>query len=231
MTDDLITITGNFEMLWLRLLPMSKLTEALTHEIILRIDSNIKQIAASVHMFTKQYEISRKQASTINFFPETPEEIKSLNMYFNELLKLSVLSNAFYFFIRALQDNLYCALLELHDQKWNEHTSTMQKALSKENNFYAQEIIKHINGYSTWFIKTREIRNAIKSGAPTTGGSYNPENGDLEISYIIKKQDKKIFDDSNQINIGPSDLIESINMSSQLINYLQMVAEQTSNNK
>ena len=73
---------------------------------------------------------------------------------------------ALYYFVRALQDAVYIALLEAGGHRAGAHSS-MGDCVKALDNPVHQLIEKELPGYFGWFAEFRDIRNSMKLGVST----------------------------------------------------------------
>jgi hypothetical protein len=98
---------------------------------------------------------------------------------------------ATYYFVRALQDSVYAALLESTGQRAGAYTS-MQKCAENPANPIRQLIGQALPGYFDWFSDLRGIRNQMKLGVSTAFG-FRGVPGEKQVRVILQD-----IDDSNR---------------------------------
>ena len=220
MFNELETSRQHFLEAWEAISKLENFHKNISHELTIRLDSNLNQLCASLYLIAPQYKATRKQAQSTDFSQEKPDGFDSMAKLLTEGLKLAVLFNSFYFLLRAFHDNLYCVLLELRRQKWHDGSS-MAKAFSKPNSEITPGLKSSLPDYETWFFSMRELRNSMKSGAPSSGGSFDPLTGVYRLSYIVKPEGKKFLQNSRGITVGLVELVQAFEMSEKLIRYVE----------
>jgi len=218
--DKLENSRAKFFNAWTSIQDSPEFYKVLSHELTLRLDGIVQQLLMSLYLVAPQYISACKQAAETGYFPENPKNFDNLTRLQNETLKLSVTFNAFYIFMRSLQDYLYCGLLECERQNWGDHSS-MAKAIAKCENPYGAAIRESIPTYEGWLKRMRDLRNSIKSGSPAPGSGFNPQTEELTLSYVVKPQGKKFLQKSSGINVGLNELAEALDESGRLLGYLE----------
>lgn len=91
---------------------------------------------------------------------------------------------ATYYFVRALQDSVYAALLESTGQSAGAYSS-MQKCATNAGNPIRHLINEALPDYFDWFADLRGIRNQMKLGISTAFGFR----GDKQVRVILQEID------------------------------------------
>jgi hypothetical protein len=94
---------------------------------------------------------------------------------------------ATYYFVRALQDAVYAALLEASGQRAGAYPSMYNCAKNARNPIHVL-IEQAIPDYFTWFADFRAVRNQLKLGASTAFG-YQGGRGAKQVQLILQEID------------------------------------------
>lgn len=134
-----------------------------------------------------------------------------------------------YFFIRALQDATYGVLLELTGEKAVNYSS-MKYCADNENNPIHKEISRLLPEYFKWFTEFNNQRNKIKEGI-TAGGGFNPSSDLLTINMHIVREDVNPTIIDIDFILSSMDTVKAIDMSVELLNFGNSLAERFTHNK
>jgi hypothetical protein len=91
---------------------------------------------------------------------------------------------ATYYFIRALQDSIYAALLEATGHRAGAYSSMQDCAKNAENPIHSL-INQALPDYFAWFAELRAVRNQMKIGASTAFG-YRGVKGAKDVRLILQ---------------------------------------------
>ena len=94
---------------------------------------------------------------------------------------------AMYYFVRALHDSVYAALLEATEQRAGAYSS-MQACAKKASNPIRPLIDQALPDYFEWFADFRDIRNDMKLGASTAFG-FRGAVGGRQVRVILQNVD------------------------------------------
>jgi hypothetical protein len=101
--------------------------------------------------------------------------------------QLAAAMKATYYFIRALQDSIYAALLEATGRRAGGYSSMQDCAKNAENPIHAL-IAEALPDYFAWFADLRAVRNKMKIGASTAFG-YRGRKGTEDVRLILQEVD------------------------------------------
>lgn len=94
---------------------------------------------------------------------------------------------AMYYFIRALQDSIYAALLEATGHRAGAYSSMHDCAKNAANPIHAL-ISEALPDYFAWFAELRAVRNKMKIGASTAFG-YRGRRGAKDVRLTLQEVD------------------------------------------
>lgn len=141
---------------------------------ILLVSSFIEKEYSSFQQRIKKNDFESKQIEVSYLIKKT----QILGMYYN----------AFFIFIRSLQDNFLRMFFELKKQKWGVGTSMIRKG---ELNQEFLSILPDLKKYEKWFFEMRELRNNIKYGACSQGGGYD-QDVKISVSFLAIQKGRMI---------------------------------------
>jgi hypothetical protein len=125
---------------------------------------------------------------------------------------------AMYYFVRALQDAAYAALLEASGRRAGAYSS-MQDCVKKTANPIRSLIEQALPNYFAWFTAFRDVRNDMKLGASTAfhfrGGASSKE-----MRVILQKVDDAKRYVSHGRELSLVDMEECLMHSAQLLQFV-----------
>jgi len=187
----------------------NKLNKKVSESIICRVGGNIRDIEVAAELISQELHFSTERLKR--------RDIESSRA----LIKLLTLIKAHYFFIRSLQDNLNFLLRE-SDPELQSKTKikSMGSCHNKSEDPLHKKISTNFPQYFPWFMHMRMHRNSMKNGVPSTGGSYTTTGDNIEdiaVVYHVLSQSSTYI----PIEIKIRDIIESVEMSSKLLDLLE----------
>ena len=181
-------------------------------DIIHMLRSNIDGISYITLLMEDQYNVCLNTAR-LTYSRESPPQ-EDLFKLIDEIAKLSVFINTLFFYIRSFQDNLYRLILEKNKEaNWGIRCS-MKKALSTE---HGKWISSNVPEYKNWFSEFREIRNNIKTGVFSSGGSWNKSTEELSFTYTAFEKEGRRIKGGYVFTLDKNKIIESVDMSTKLL--------------
>jgi hypothetical protein len=116
---------------------------------------------------------------------------------------LAIGYKAFFIFVRAYQDAMYCLLN-------NSSTGTMGSAFRNELNPIRVHLIGHLPAYVAWFPEFRRLRNLIKDGFGTALSGVGSPRGSGSLGLIVG------VSPTNNVVYHLSDAATALEFSSQI---------------
>lgn len=145
----------------------SRIQKKVSNKLLQEIDANLNDL----------YYSSQIMRDIDNDLKSLLLEDKNFS-HIHELNKLSIVIKMLYISTRALQDNWYRLLQELKGDKPG--VNGMQQCYNNKNNVIHRAIIQHIPNYFEWFSQMRSVRNSIKEGIISGGGSWLIDKNGIE---------------------------------------------------
>jgi len=124
---------------------------------------------------------------------------------------------AIFYFVRALQDAAYAALLEASGSKAGPYSS-MNDCAKKESNPIRPLIDQALPDYFAWFTELRDIRNQMKLGLSTAFG-FRGSAGEMDVRIILQQPDDKARHVSSGRELTLSDIERCLTMSARLLQW------------
>jgi hypothetical protein len=103
---------------------------------------------------------------------------RSFRLTFRPTRRLATAYKAFFFFVRAYQDVMYCLLN-------NSSSGSMGSAFKNEHNPIRVYLDDHLPSYVAWFSEFRRLRNKIKDGFGAALSSMGSPRGSGSLGLIV----------------------------------------------
>jgi hypothetical protein len=103
---------------------------------------------------------------------------RSFRLTFRPTRRLAIAYKAFFLFVRAYQDVMYCLLN-------NSSTGSMESAFKKQHNPVRIALDGHLPAYVAWFPEFRALRNKIKYGFGTAMSGVGSPRGSGGMGLIV----------------------------------------------
>lgn len=132
---------------------------------------------------------------------------------------MGMLYNQFFIAVRSLQDNLYGLLTLLMGN--TPGRKGMKQCMDNARNPVHRLIVPSIPGYRDWFFNMRDLRNAMKTGIPTTGGSTLTTGGEV-MDFSVCFHIPAGSDVNIPIEVTFDDLQKAIRMSHEVVSVVTM---------
>jgi hypothetical protein len=129
----------------------------------------------------------------------------------------AALKAAFYF-VRALQDSVYAALLEATGQH-SGHYASMQSCATRPTNPIRGLIELALPDYFVWFAELRALRNQMKLGL-STAFSYRGAGAQTEVCLIVQEIDNGRRNVSNGRHVSLVDIERCLSQSTRLLEWV-----------
>jgi len=203
-----------------------------TVKLALEASASGARIVAFAHVLSEAHAAAAAAQAEWTSAPtgeQEPFPTREFDALGNTWARLDSCYQAMFFFVRGYQDPLYRVLLRLAGEKWGagsmsdafEYSAiddpdsppgwTRRKKLAryKTRNPAARTLATEVPDYPRWFVRWRELRNGLKSGAATNGFATP---GDIGIVFSEISPKGHTMGDTRQV-ITLSTVAEGLSMS------------------